>query len=242
LEEQAVFIAGAGSAGIGIARALAPARPRVFDSKGLVTADRGTLRDFQRPFASNDPPGSLLETARRVRPTVLVGVTGRAGIFTRELLETMRGPAPVVFPLSNPTDRAECTPEQAREWTQGRAIVATGSPFPGTPQGNNLYVFPGVGLGAVAAGAREVTDGMFAAAARTLADLAPDGALYPPLRDIRRVSTEVALAVAKRAVAEGAAAPAPDDDLRRRIAAHVWEPAYVRYRPFAPGVDKGGSP
>src|SRR5262249_33048107 len=149
LANQRILIAGAGSAGIGIARALEGASIWVLDSKGLLTADRKDgLRDFQRPWARAEAPGSLEEVARRVRPTVLIGVAGRPGLFTREVIEAMDGPHPLVFPLSNPTSQSECTPEQARAWSGGRALVATGSPFPDTAQCNNMYIFPGMGLGA----------------------------------------------------------------------------------------------
>lgn len=243
LEECRVFIAGAGSAGIGIARFLSPGQVWVFDSKGLVTTYRAEMRDFQRPFARAEAPGLLLDVARRVRPHVLVGVSGSPGVFTKELLGCMEGARPIVFALSNPTDKAECTPSQVAEWTGGRAIVATGSPFAGTPQCNNMYAFPGIGLGILACGARRVTDRMLLAASRRLAELAPEGSLYPRLRDIRRVSREIAFAVGREAVAEGVApagelAPSEPDgasrgdaDLRTRIDAEVWEPRYLRYRP-----------
>ncbi len=231
LEECRVFIAGAGSAGIGIARFLAPGQAWVFDSKGLVTSYRSEVRDFQKPFARTEAPGSLLDAARRVRPHVLVGVSGKPGIFTKELLGCMEGARPIVFALSNPTDKAECTPSQAAEWTGGRAIVATGSPFAGTPQCNNMYAFPGIGLGLLASGARRVTDRMLLAASRRLAELAPEGGLYPRLRDIRRVSREIAFAVGREAIAEGLAEEMDDADLRTRIEAEVWEPRYLPYRP-----------
>jgi malic enzyme len=238
LERQRVFIAGAGSAGIGIARALEGAPVWVFDSKGLLTSDRPRLRPFQQPFTRSEPAGSLLEVARRVRPTVLIGVAGHPGVFHRELLATMDGPRPIVFPLSNPTAQAECTPDQAREWTGGRAIVATGSPFPNTPQCNNLYIFPGIGLGVLASAAARVSDGMFRIAAETLASLAPPESLYPPMRDIRRVSAEIAFAVAKQAFDEALAIPCDDAMLRARIAAEMWEPRYLPYRPALSAVTR----
>lgn len=231
LDGQRIVIAGAGSAGIGIARMLKAAPVWMVDSKGLLTADRQGLSDVQRAFARAEPAGSLLDVVRRVRPTVLIGTSASPGLFTKEILESMDGPRPVVFPLSNPTARAECTPGQAREWTGGRAIVATGSPFPGTPQCNNLYVFPGVGLGMLAARATRVTDDTFFAAARALADMASAESLFPPLSDIRRVSSAIALAVARNACASGAAPPASDEALRWRIAEEMWEPRYVPYRP-----------
>jgi malate dehydrogenase (oxaloacetate-decarboxylating)(NADP+) len=231
LADQRVVISGAGSAGVGIARALAGASIWMLDSKGLLTADRERLSAEQRPFARAEPAGGLLDVVRRVRPTILIGTSGAAGSFTPDVLSCLDGDRPMVFPLSNPTSHSECTPAQALAATGGRAIVATGSPFPGFAQCNNMYVFPGVGLGVVAVRARRVTDAMFRAAAETLSALAPTGALYPPLRDIRRISAEVAFAVAKKAVESGLCPPADDATLRDRIARASWEPRYRPYRP-----------
>lgn len=230
IEDQRVLIAGAGSAGIGIARALEGAQVWMSDVHGLLTSSRDDLMPEQRPFARDEPGGSLADVAKRVRPTVLIGVTGRAGTFTREIVESMAGPRPMVFPLSNPTSCAECTPDEARAWSGGRAIVATGSPFPGAPQCNNVYVFPGLGLGVLAAEARRVSVGMVRAAAVRLATLATGDDLFPPLRDIRRVSSEIAFAVARRAMEEGLAATCDDSELRARIADEVWDPQYIPYR------------
>ncbi len=238
LAEQRVVLAGAGSAGIGIARALRGAQIWLTDVDGLVTTSRMTLTPEQRPFARDEPGGTLAEVVARVKPHVLVGVTGKAGLFTRDMVRAMSGPRPMVFPLSNPTANAECTPEQVREWSEGRAIVAAGSPFPGTPQCNNVYVFPGVGLGVVAAEARRVTDGMFRAAARCLASMAQGGQLFPPMREIRRVSAEIAFAVARAAIEDGVAAPLGDDALRRAISEEMWEPRYIPYRPAPDAVTR----
>ena len=229
LADQRIVIVGGGSAGMGIARALRDAPLWVVDVNGLLTADRRDLNDVQKPFARAEPGGSLVDVARRIKPTALIGVCGQPGIFSREVLETMAGPSPIVFPLSNPTACAECTPDQARAATGGRAIVASGSPFPGTAQCNNMYVFPGMGLGIVAAGIARVTDEMFHAAAETLASMA-DERLYPPLGEIRRISSAIAFAVAKTAMAQGHAEPCGDDILRARIAAEMWEPRYIPYR------------
>lgn len=231
LAGQKVFIAGAGGAGIGIARALEGAQIWVFDSNGLLTADRrDSLLDFQKPWARAEAGGSLEEVARRVCPTVLIGVAGRPDLFTRELLGAMEGPRPLVFPLSNPTSKAECTPEQARAWTDGRALVATGSPFPDTAQCNNMYIFPGIGLGAACSGATRITNRMFTVAAQALAAMTPEGALYPRLSEVRRISVAIALAVGKEAVSAGLAEPLGEDDLRERIASTMWEPRYLPYR------------
>lgn len=228
-----VLIAGAGSAGIGIGRALRGARIWMCDVDGLLTVGRPGLMPAQREFAVDEAPATLAEAARRVRPHVLVGVTGQRGAFTRGILEAMDGPRPLVFPLSNPTSCAECTPEEARAATLGRAIVATGSPFEGTSQCNNVYIFPGVGLGVLSCDATRVTDGMIRAAAEALAAMAPIGEgdrLFPPMTEIRRVSREVAFAVASRAMTDGVAAPQDEDVLRARIDDEVWEPEYVPYR------------
>jgi malate dehydrogenase (oxaloacetate-decarboxylating)(NADP+) len=230
LADQRVFISGSGSAGIGIARMLEGADIWAFDSQGLVTADRPKLRDEQRFIARREPAASILEMARRVRPTVLVGVSGTPGSFSRELIETMSGPRPMIFPLSNPTSSSECVPADALEWTGGRALIASGSPFPGVAQCNNLYIFPGVGLGVIASRARHVSDELFRSAALRLSELAPVGSLFPELKDIRRISSELALSVAKAAIARGLADPTTDDELVARIRATVWEPKYLPYR------------
>jgi malic enzyme len=231
LEDQRVVIAGAGSAGIGIARALAQAQLWLVDVDGLVTASRPTLTPEQKRFARDEPPGTLLDVARRVKPTVLVGVTGQSGVFTKEIVDAMAGPRPMVFPLSNPTSKCECLPEDVRAWTGGRAIVATGSPFPGVPQCNNVYVFPGLGLGAVAAEARRVTERMIRTAAQRLASMTQGEQLFPAMNDIRKVSGHIAFAVAKAAMEDGVAKRIDDDALRARIFEEIWEPRYLRYRP-----------
>lgn len=230
LEDQRVLMVGAGSAGIGIARALRGARIWMTDVNGLLTAGRTDLSPEQREFARDEPGGTLLEVARRVRPTVLVGVTGRAGTFTEDVVRAMDGPRPLVLPLSNPTSCAECTPDQVRAWTGGRAIVATGSPFPGTAQCNNVYVFPGIGLGVLASEARRVSDGMVRAAATTLAGLARGEALFPSMTEIRTVSVEIACAVGRAAIDEGLAEPCDGAALRAKVLDEVWDPVYIPYR------------
>ena len=181
------------------------------------------------------------------RPTVLIGTSGQPGTFTEELIRTMARhvPRPAIFPLSNPTSRCEAIPAELLAWTEGRALVATGSPFDDVvldgkrfpiAQCNNSYIFPGLGQGVIASGARRVTDLMFLAAARALADLSPArndpvGPLLPPLEQIVPVSRRVAQAVAAEAQSEGLIAPGSSDDLDRRIAARWWEPRYQRLRP-----------
>jgi malic enzyme len=230
-EEQRVVIAGAGSAGTGIGRALAGAQVWMVDVDGLITTSRQGLTPEQRAFARDEPAGSLADTVRRVRPTVLVGVTGKPGLFTKEIIEAMDGPRPIVLPLSNPTASSECTPDDVRAWSDGRAIVATGSPFEGTPQCNNVYIFPGVGLGVAACEARRVTNRMIRAAAERLASMAEPGQLFPPLRDIRKVSAHIALSVVRAAIEDGVAEPRAEETIRDRVLDEIWEPKYLRYRP-----------
>jgi len=263
LREQKVLFYGAGEAGTGIGELLAgalgsegipeaQARQQCwfFDSKGLVVRDRGDkLPPHKVPFAhaaAGTP--DLLEAVRRLRPTALIGVAGAGPAFTREILEAMAeiNERPVIFALSNPTSKAECTAVDAYTATGGRAIFASGSPFapveldgtthvPG--QGNNVYVFPGVGLGALACRAAHVTDSMFLAAARTLADQVADsdlaqGRVYPDLRSIRKVSLRIAVAVAEEAHRLGLARTPMPPDLEADIRAQMFEP---EYRPYLQG-------
>jgi len=164
---------------------------------------------------------SLEQVVRATEPTVLIGATGRPGLFRGGLLGSL-GDRPLVLPLSNPTEKAECTPEEVRQAIQASALVASGSPFPGTSQCNNVYLFPGVGLGLLSAGVRNVSDGLFLAAAKALSEIAGEeqfsrGLLFPPLRDIRAVSVRIAQAVSREA---GASGPVLD----------LWQPAYLPYR------------
>ena len=260
LIDQRVVIAGAGSAGCGIGEALVPgmvagglsdaeARRHVFlvDRDGLVHDRMPDLAPFQRPLAqpaegleswrrSPDAPISLLDVVSHTRPTVLIGVSGQADLFDDEVLRSMAAgvPRPVILPLSNPTSRAEATPTAIAAAAGDRALVATGSPFEGVAQANNVYVFPGVGLGILASDATRVTDTMMTAAAHAIADDAPVDMLLPPLRDIRSVSRAVALAVATAAVAEEAAPPASPAELEARVTALVWDPRYRSLTPEKP--------
>jgi malate dehydrogenase (oxaloacetate-decarboxylating) len=195
----------------------------------------------------SERPGAptLLEVVKNVRPTVLIGTSAQPGSFTEEVVREMARHVerPLIFPLSNPTSKSEATPRDLIEWTDGRALVATGSPFPNVEydgrwirvgQCNNSFIFPGVGLGVLASGARRVTDTMFVAAARTLAELSPalseGGApLYPRLEAVREVSRLVALAVGREAHRSGLiAAPAPGE-LETRIDKLMWAPHYVPF-------------
>jgi len=267
LRDQRIVLLGAGSAGVGISKLIVDemvaeglprdeARHRIYtlDSKGLVVEGRPGLDEHKREFAVSPariadwgPQGDripLVEVVRRVRPTVLFGVSGQAGVFDESTVREMASHArrPIILPLSNPTSCAEGRPVDLIAWTQGRAIVGTGSPFDDViydgrrhriGQGNNVFIFPGVGLATIVCKAKKVTDGMFLAAAKALAgcvsqDLLQMSCIYPRIEEVRRVSREVALAVARRAIEEGVAQP--QDDLEARIDTAMWEPRYLPYR------------
>jgi len=271
LVEQRIALLGAGSAGCGIAGLLlramveaglpeAEARRRFWpvDRDGLLVDGMAGLLPFQQPFAQArsavagwrlDHPDriALLDVMRNARPTALIGVSGQAGAFTEPAIREMarHTARPAIFPLSNPTSRSEARPADLLAWTEGRAVIGVGSPFPpvereGRPfridQTNNSYVFPGVGLGALAAGARRISDAMFMAAAKALAAASParddpKANLLPPVTALREVAVAVALAVARQAEREGLA-PALGDDaaLAARIRARMWAPSYRPYR------------
>jgi malate dehydrogenase (oxaloacetate-decarboxylating) len=192
-----------------------------------------------------DHPIGLADVVDNSKATVLIGVSGVPGVFTGDVLGRMarNTQRPIVMPLSNPTSHAEATPASVFESTQGRAIVATGSPFPPVTHGgvahrigqaNNMFIFPGVGLGALAVGARKITDRMLLSAASALAAQVPrersdHGQIYPDIRDVCEVSRAVAVAVAGQATAEGVADPGPD--VEQIIDNWIWVPEYVPYRP-----------
>jgi malate dehydrogenase (oxaloacetate-decarboxylating)(NADP+) len=259
LGTQRLLFFGAGEAGTGIADLYveaaraeglseSEARQRCWfvDSKGLVVKSRTDLAEHKLPYAHDRAfIPTLAEAVAVLQPTVLIGVSGTPATFTREIVErlTALNPRPIIFALSNPTSKAECTAEQAYAWSGGRAIFASGSPFapvelnghlhvPG--QGNNIYIFPGVGLGALVSAAQEVTDAMFLAAARTLASLVqPEdlavGRVYPPLTKIRDVSLQIATAVATVAHDSGLARAPRPADLSEDIRARMFEPVYREY-------------
>lgn len=256
-KDQTFLFLGAGEAGIGIGELLMSAlvqaglpkeeaRRRCWyvDSRGLVVSQRTDLSAHKKTFAHDHAPvASLKEAVEILRPTTLIGVSGQPQAFTREIVELMGriNERPVIMALSNPTSKAECTAEQAYTWTQGKAVFASGSPFkpveyegktyvPG--QGNNAYIFPGVGLGAVAVEATRITDDMFLAAAQALADSVSEedlaqGRLYPALNQIRKVSLKIAVQVAKMAEEKGlAAAPLEADHHQASIAKMMYDPGY----------------
>jgi malate dehydrogenase (oxaloacetate-decarboxylating) len=272
LADARIVLVGAGAAGIGIYRLLRAAMLdegltdadiaqaiAAVDTRGLVHDGRDDLDEMKRVLAvpAPDPAdgqADLVGTIRRLRPTVLVGTTGVAGTFTEAALRAMAAgtPRPIVLPLSNPTSAAEAIPADILEWTAGRAIVATGSPFDAVVrdgrrhevgQANNAFIFPGVGLGAIVAEATSITQRMFLLAARTLAAAVTDerlasGALYPPVDALRGISRAIAVVVATEAVRAGlagAASPAGSPLDATALAAAVdgamWWPDYVPYTP-----------
>jgi malic enzyme len=264
LARQRVLILGAGAAGIGIARQIRDALARaglqgddltravgLVDLPGLLVDD-AALDEYQRPFAW---PAALARAAglagvrdleaivRGFGPSVLIGVCGQPGVFTKSVVQTMaeRCERPVIFPLSNPTSQSEAVPTDLIAWSDGRALVATGSPFEPVAwgertvrigQSNNAFVFPGIGLGALVAEAPQVSDGMFRAAAGSLAaevspvDLAA-GSLYPRVRDLRAVVGRIAEAVVRQARLEGLGPGLPDEAIPSAVAAARWDPRYL---------------
>ena len=270
LREQVVLIHGAGAGGVGIARQIAiglqrdglsakEAAERIFmiDSKGLLLKGRPGLELYKEEFAQDasrvagwqiagEIPG-LLETIHHAGVTSLIGVSGQRGAFNREVVAAVDANTnyPVVFALSNPTANSEAIPEDVYAWTDGRAIVATGSPFPDVSfkgsrypvgQGNNAFIFPGVGLGVLLSGARKVTPNLMTAAAVALADYTDtgritQGAVYPKIDKIRGVSKHVAMAVIQEAIREGVATNHPPmDDLDAYVDAHMWTASYMPIR------------
>jgi malate dehydrogenase (oxaloacetate-decarboxylating) len=276
MSHQTIVFLGAGSAGCGIAEQMirtmvddglaeTDARARVFmvDRFGLLDDRTEDLHAFQKRlvqpservggWASNPAEGvSLLDVVREAKPTVLVGVSGQPGLFTEEIVRAMadRTERPIIFPLSNPTSRIEATPEQLITWTEGRALVATGSPFGPVRYGgrsypvaqcNNSYIFPGMGLGILAAGAARVSDGMFMAASRALASCSPareDAAapLLATLSQVREVARRIAFEVAHQAQSEGLAEKTTATALRKRIEAYYWKPVYHPVVPAGSGA------
>jgi malate dehydrogenase (oxaloacetate-decarboxylating)(NADP+) len=256
LGDQVLLFQGAGEAATGIAdlavaamvadgMAEADARKRcwLFDSRGLVVASRGELAHHKIAYAHEHPPvATLLDAVKALKPTAIIGVAAVGGAFTQEVVGAMSAinARPIVFALSNPTSKSECTAEQAYTWSNGRALFACGSPFDPVRingntivprQGNNSYIFPGVGLGAILAGTRRITQPMFMAAAHTLASLATEadlaqGSLYPPLSSIRDVSARIAVAVAEIAFREKLATVPQPPDILAWVHSRMYQPRY----------------
>ncbi|HHF2922074.1 TPA: NAD-dependent malic enzyme [Vibrio alginolyticus] len=269
LSKQRITFLGAGSAGCGIAEAIIAqmvsegisdeqARSQVYmvDRWGLLQEGMPNLLDFQQRLVQkhtntkeweNEGNGfSLLDVMRNAKPTVLIGVSGAPGLFSQEVIEEMHKHCkrPIVFPLSNPTSRVEATPNDIIRWTNGEALVATGSPFePVVHEGrtypiaqcNNSYIFPGIGLGVLAVNAKRVTDEMLMESSRALATCSPlaingRGALLPPLEEIHLVSKKIAFAVGKKAIDKGVALEITDEALNVAIEQSFWQPVYRRYK------------
>jgi len=277
VKDQRVVILGAGAAGIGIARLVRDTLRRhglagdalvaavaSLDSHGLLVGDEPIADEHKREFAW--PPAlaaryglapgggrDLERVVRAVRPTVLIGTSGEPRTFTEAVVREMARHVerPVIFPMSNPTSQSEAVPADLLDWTDGRALIATGSPFAPVErggrrtvigQGNNAFVFPGVGLGVLVSEAYQVTDGMFAAAAATLAaevrpeDLAA-GSLFPPIGELRRVTAHIAEAVVAQARDEGVGRPLADDAIGPCVHRAMWDPAYVPLTPRPAAVE-----
>jgi malate dehydrogenase (oxaloacetate-decarboxylating) len=268
LEKQKIVMVGFGTAGIGITNLLVQfmqdrglteqeARDRFFaiDRYGLVTENGKGVRPEQLPFARKEaevqgwkrPNGeiTLLDVIRNAKPSVLIGVSGQAGAFTEQAVREMAkySERPVIFPLSNPTSRSEATAQDLMDWTEGRALIGTGSPFEPVNVGgkkvpitqtNNSYIFPGLALGIVASKARRVTDTMVKAAAEELVRQLPtqkdkQASLLPPLSQARQLGRLIGLAVGRQAIRDGQALVANEDALNRELQANIWEPVYVPY-------------
>ncbi len=259
LGEQTLLFQGAGEAATGIADLMveamvakgldkAQARQRcwLFDSHGLVVKQRSDLAAHKQPYAHDHAAvGSLVDAVKVLRPTAIIGVAAIGGAFTEDVVRTMASlnKRPIVFALSNPTSKAECTATQAYRWSDGRALFACGSPFDPVTldgrnyvprQGNNSYIFPGVGLGVIVSGSNRVTDEMFMAAAHALAEQVTEddlqqGSLYPPLKNIRDVSAHIAAAVAAVAYRRELARGAEPDDLLGLMKSRMYEPHYADY-------------
>ncbi len=259
LKDQRFLFLGAGEAGLGTGEllvsamigeglSLEEARQRCwyFDSKGLIVKDRTDLSGHKLHYAHDHPQvAGFLEAIELLKPQAIIGVSGQPKRFTPEILEAMAriNERPIVFSLSNPTSKSECTAEEAYTWTDGRAIFASGSPFDPVvthgrklypSQGNNVYIFPGVGMGVMASGAVRVTDEMFLTAARIVAGEVAEndlhyGRIFPPLPRIREVSQAVATAVAELAYKQGLATRPRPDDLQAYIQSLMFEPLYQDY-------------
>lgn len=261
LGDQRILIAGAGSAGMGVAQVLyqamiehgrSPEEARgcffVADERGLLASDRKKMSAEQATFARDDDGGlSLGEIVNKYKPTMLLGMTAVGGLFTEDLVRDMARHCdrPIIFPLSNPTSKAECTAEQAVKWTDGRCIFASGSPFDPVAmengktfyptQCNNMFIFPGIGLGATLCGTKAITDRMLYVAAEALANYLTEdelalGKVFPNLSTIRDVSKKVAIAVIEEAIRTGHASKLSEKELRDLdafVQSKMYDPIYV---------------
>ncbi|MCP4037837.1 MAG: NAD-dependent malic enzyme [bacterium] len=266
IEEQRVVILGAGAAGVGIAQQIRDAMGRrglageelvravaLIDSHGMLVDSREIADEYKRAFAwpatlatacGLDPHArlGLLEVVRALKPTILIGTSGQPGAFSEEVVRAVAAGCrePGIFPFSNPTSKSEATPADIMRWTEGRALIATGSPFPEIEragrlvrvgQANNVYVFPGVGLGCLVGEVREVTDSMFTVAAETVAGTVDEqdleaGTLFPPLTRLREITAHIACAVVREANASGVGCGIADDEIEARVERAMWDPLY----------------
>ena len=274
LRDQNIVFVGAGSAGCGIAELIigamtaeglsdAEARQQIFmvDRHGLLTEDMPELMDFQQRLVQSKQAiahwtleqdkayPDLMDVVSHVNAGILIGVSGKPGLFTEAVIRRMHEGCerPIILPLSNPSQHVEAHPADVIAWTDGKAIVATGSPFPAVEHGgntypisqcNNSYVFPGIGLGVIACKARRVSDEMLMVASTTLAELSPgpedaSSAILPPLTQLSRISRQIAFAVARTALQQGLARDMSDDELQASIERNFWLPAYREYRRIA---------
>jgi malic enzyme len=269
LPEQRFVVVGGGAAGVGIARQIHSALSEtgrekeavlrsvaVLDSRGLIAEDRPDLEDYKRSVAWTaklagnaglESDRDLESVVRKLGATVLIGTSGQPGIFSEAIVRLLarNTEQPVILPFSNPNDLSEAQPADVLRWTEGRALVATGSPFAPVSigdrkihigQGNNALIFPGIGLGSLVAGARVVSDGMFRAAAKALADSVTDeeiarGQLYPAIDRLREVTQKVAVAVVRQAVKEGLGRALPDSEAPAAVDSAMWLPEYPELVP-----------
>ena len=270
IEQQKIAVVGFGSAGTGITNLLVQfmqdtgmsegeARNHFYaiDRYGLITENTKDLRPEQRLYARKEqevqgwrkPNGeiALLDVVRNAKPSVLIGVSGQAGAFAEQAVREMakHTARPVIFPLSNPTSRSEATPQDLMDWTEGRALIGTGSPFEPVnfggskiriAQTNNSYIFPGLALGIVASRAKRVTDTMVKAAAQELVRHLPtqtdrNASLLPPISQARELGRSIGVAVGRQAIRDGQAQVTDEDALNRELQANIWEPVYVPYEP-----------
>ncbi|MGA8222866.1 MAG: NAD-dependent malic enzyme [Candidatus Acidiferrales bacterium] len=266
LKEQKIVVVGFGTAGLGITNLLVQfmedeglseeeARSRIYaiDLHGLISESSADVRPEQRPYARKEQEVrgwrqasgeiTLLDVVRNAKPSVLIGVSGQMGAFSEAAVREMakHAPRPIIFPLSNPTSRSEATPQDLMEWTEGRALIGTGSPFEPVSYGgkefaiaqtNNSYIFPGLALGIVASKARRVTDTMIKAAAQELVRQSPTqkdahASLLPSLSEARKLARLIAQAVGRQAIQDGEAQVGDEDELNRELEANIWEPLYV---------------